>query len=441
MSATDLAPLPEAATAGEPAPAGAASAPQGLPAAPWRPLARLLRWLEQDPARAVAVLGPRARAAAAAMRAARDCGRQRRHAGEASSTPLPLDALRTLADAARQFDARLRARPPGWFAPAPTAVGPALVLQMPALKTWLRESFAQEVARVDGALPAPTAERAREVLMRRCIALGALDDSYLRRHHLLQLLADHGHGQPLLELAQRAAQDWAPPGWAEDWPQVAGLAPDEVAVRALGRALSDVVAPLQAWCSVPKPQAADADPDPAPAPSPAPGPGTAAPAARASRAAPHRARGGAGGSWQPPLQALRRWAGNPRHVLWTAGGAAVAAVGLGLSMHLSGPASARWVTYHDADGTTMSIDPDSIERSGRQLTYRVGIVRRREDSSAVAWFTTDCDTRERRLEAVQHYRGTRFDTAVRREVRGKPVGTWPSGGADVRLLKAACAQS
>ena len=74
------------------------------------------------------------------------------------------------------------------------------------------------------------------------------------------------------------------------------------------------------------------------------------------------------------------------------------------------------------------------------VEQRVAVVRRREDSSAVAWYTADCDTRQRRLESVQHYRGTRFETALRREVRGKPVGPWPSGGADVRLLQAACAR-
>jgi hypothetical protein len=58
----------------------------------------------------------------------------------------------------------------------------------------------------------------------------------------------------------------------------------------------------------------------------------------------------------------------------------------------------------------------------------------------VAVFTTDCVTRERRLETVQHYNGTRYDTATRYEVRGIPAGAWPPTGVDVALLRAACAQ-
>ena len=72
------------------------------------------------------------------------------------------------------------------------------------------------------------------------------------------------------------------------------------------------------------------------------------------------------------------------------------------------------------------------------MGYRVSVVRRREGRSAVATFTTDCATRQRRLETVQHYSGTRYETATRYEVRGSSAGEWPATGIDVALLRAAC---
>lgn len=437
-----MTPAPDTPAARDTPPAGPqpaqvpAAAGPGLTWGQWRQLARLQRWLQSNGPDARAVLGPRAAPAETAMREARALGRQRLLNGEVPGKPLPVDVLSELAAAARQFEARVRARPAGWFAKASTAMTPQLLLQMPALKAWLRDSFALEVSGPDQSLPVPVAERAREALMRRCMALGAPEDTYLRRRHLLQLLNDHGYQLPLLVLARRSARGWAPAGWAGDWQQVAGLDADNEAVERLAGVLSDAASRLRSWNAAHKPPAAPAS-EPAPSPVP-PAPTPRKPAARTRPSAAPRP---STPSWQAALQALRRWAAHPRYVLGTAGVAVVAVVGVGLTLHLSGPASAQWVTYFDEGGTTMSIDPDSIERNGRQLSYRVAVVRRREDSSSIAWFTTDCSTRQRRLETIQHYRGTRFDTALSREVRGKPVGTWPSGGADVRLLQAACAGS
>jgi hypothetical protein len=143
------------------------------------------------------------------------------------------------------------------------------------------------------------------------------------------------------------------------------------------------------------------------------------------------------------MPVILRAAQLPRRVLWGAAGVAVLSVGAGLVLHLNrgnDAAAASWVPFHETDGMTMSIDPASIRRDGRQLTYRVAVVRRSERSSSVAVFTTDCDTRTRRLETVQHYRGMRFETATRYEVRGTPASDWPPLGVDVALLRAACAR-
>jgi hypothetical protein len=132
----------------------------------------------------------------------------------------------------------------------------------------------------------------------------------------------------------------------------------------------------------------------------------------------------------------------PARLLWWAGGTALLAIGVGLALHLrggTGPAAAKWVVFHVSDGATLSIDPASIQRSGTTLTYNVAAVRTKEGRSSIAVYSTDCRTRQRRLETVQHYRGTRFNTPTLYEVRGTASSDWPSFGPDVDLLKAACA--
>lgn len=407
--------------------ADAADAPGGLSAAQWRQLAGLCRWIERDDAAAQALLGPRARPCAQALRHARGVWRQRRSDAQAGSRLPPLPALRALAAAAQRLALRRRQRPAAFYAPATTAIGQGLLLRLPTLKGWLRESFAQEAVVPPGSPPEPAAERAREAVVRECLALCGAQDSYHRRRHLVQLLHEHGYREPLLRLVHRAGRDTVPKGWAEGWEQIAGIDEDSKAIDALLAAMAAAMPALDTWAQEPRP-AAVAPPAAVSGRPPAP----------ASPGQPGAVRTG------QAMPVILRAAQLPRRVLWGAAGVAVLAVGAGLVLHLNrgnDAAAAGWVPFHETDGMTMSIDPASIRRDGRQLTYRVAVVRRSERSSSVAVFTTDCDTRTRRLETVQHYRGMRFETATRYEVRGTPAGDWPPLGVDVALLRAACARS
>jgi hypothetical protein len=144
------------------------------------------------------------------------------------------------------------------------------------------------------------------------------------------------------------------------------------------------------------------------------------------------------------LPLVVRASGLPSWLRWAAAAGAVLAVGLGLVGQLTrsnGAADARWAVHHDADSATMAFDPDSIRREGRQLTCRVGMVWRRNGNSAVVVFTADCLSRKRRIETVKHYRGLRYETATRYEVRGTPAGEWSATGVDGALLRAACTQA
>jgi hypothetical protein len=338
--------------------------------------------------------------------------------------------LATLADAAAQWAARRRKRSPGFYAPATRAIGTGLLLRLPELKAWLHQAFPREAASPPQSPHEDAAHLAREVLMRQCLALSDSEDGFHRRRHLLQLLSEHGYLQPLLRLVQRAAKDWAPKGWADSWEVLAGIGDDERALAAIDRASAAATPALQTWSR--EPATAPASVVAANTAGAAPvANGTATQAAAASRPTPAAA---------PMI--LRAWQ-SPSRLPWVIAGAAVLSVCVGVVLHLwprEGPAAARWVSFHESDGTTLSIDPDSIRRDGRQLTYRVGVVRSRENSSAVALYTANCDTRLRRLETVQHYRGTRFETATRYEVRDASANAWPPDGADVRLLKAACSK-
>lgn len=415
------------------APPGAGAAP-AAPARPrpvtWWPLARLCRQVERGDAAWLGALGPQALPAVKAMRRAQAAWRARRRgpAGPEGKPlpPPPVGALRTAALAAAGAALRVGARPAGFFVPAPTPFGPGLLLNLPQFKDWLHRDFVREAAVPPDAPPEHAAARAREVLLRQCLTLSGVDDSLQRRGHLLQLLRDHGHDQPLLDLVRRAARDGLPRGWAGDWEAIADTHDDHRAIDALRAALGTLVPALDRWCASLNPVA------PVPA-GPAAGP--VASAVSAPRATSEAAR-----SAEPLiLQAARL----PRGLLWAFGGAAVLAVGLGLVAHLTagnGATDARWAVYHEADGVRMAIDPDSIRRDGRHLSYRVGLVWTRENKSAVAVFTGHCGTGRRRIETVQHYRGLRFETATLYEVRGTPAGQWPDTGVDVALLRAACAQ-
>jgi hypothetical protein len=274
--------------------------------------------------------------------------------------------------------------------------------------------------------PDLAAERAREALVRQCLALCDAQDSFHRRRHLVQLLHDHGYREPLLRLVRGAGRGALPKGWAEGWEQIAGIDEDRKAIEALSAAMAAATPALDLWAQEPRP-----------APVAPPGGGADRRAAPAPPEPPSAVRAGSA------MPMILRAAQLPQRTLWAIVAAAVLAVGVGLTLHLTrgnAAASAGWVPFHEADGVTMSIDPASIRRDGRQLTYKVAVVRRSERSSSVAVFTSDCDTRRRRLETVQHYSGMRFDTATRYEVRGTPAGEWPPLGVDVALLRAACAR-
>lgn len=406
------------------------AAPAGPPQAPWRPLARLCRRVERNDPAWQALLGPHAGPAVQALRRAqaawRDHRREPAHGHDTPPRPPPIKALHAAATAAARVDQRVKARPAAFFAPAPKPLGTELLLQLPQLKDWLQRDFVREAALPPDAPRESAVARAREVLLRQCLTLSGVGDSLQRRRHLLQLLHDHAYAEPLLHLVRRAGRDWLPRGWAEDWEAIADVDDDRRAVEALKAALGNLVPAVERWCASLKPAA------PVPA---APASGLAPSAAPARSPTPGPAHTG-----QPLiLQAARL----PRGVLWAVGTTVLLGLGLGLFAHLKGGNGlddARWAVYHDADGETMAIDPDSIRRDGRQLTYRVGVVWTRENKSAVAVFTADCSTRQRRLETVQHYRGLRFETATRYEVRGTPAGPWPATGVDAALLRAACAQ-
>ncbi|MFN9449952.1 MAG: surface-adhesin E family protein [Rubrivivax sp.] len=407
-----------------------ASGSQGLAlsAAQWRALARLCRWIEHDEREAAQLFGPRARAAVKALREAQLARRRRQRGAGSTSRAAPTAVLATLADAAAQGAARRRTRSPGFYTPATQAIGTGLLLRLPELKTWLHQTFPLAAASPPQAPPEAAGARAREVLMQQCLALSDSEDGFHRRRHLLQLLTEHGYRQPLLRLVRRAAKDWAPKGWAENWEVLAGIDDDERALAAIDRACAAATPALQTWSRQPATAPAASVAANTPGTSPVAN-GPATPAAAASRPTPTAA----------PI-VLRAWH-SPSRLQWVIAGAAVLSVCGGVVLHLwprEGPAAARWVSFHESDGSTLSIDPDSIRRDGRQLVYRVGVVRSRENSSAVALYTANCDTRLRRLETVQHYRGTRFETPTRYEVRDASATAWPPDGADVRLLKAAC---
>ena len=398
----------------------------GLSAAQWRQLAWLCRWIERDDANAQALLGPRAQPCVQAMRHAQGAWRQRRGDSQTDKRPPPVRALRALAAAAQRLALRLRQRPETFYAPVTTPIGQGLLLRLPALKAWLRDAFPQAAAVPPESPPDLAAERAREALVRECLALCGAQDTYHRRRHLVQLLHEHGYREPLLRLVRRAGHGTVPKGWAEGWEQIAGIDEDRKAIEALSAAMAAATPALDTWAQEPRP---------APV---APPPGVAAgqqPPASPRRPPEARADGA------KPI--ILRAAQLPRRTLWVVAGVVVLAVGAGLALHLTRgneAAAAGWVPFHEAEGVTMSIDPASIRRDGRQLTYRVAVVRRSERISSVAVFTSDCDTRTRRLETVQHYRGMQFETATRYEVRGTPAPDWPPTGVDVALLRAACAR-
>ena len=415
---------PPPAPALEPAAEPAADAPP-LSFAQWRALVRLCRAVESADPITLRLLGPQARAWAHALREAQAAWR-RRGDPAASPTSPPLPALAAVAVAALGFAQRVRARPVGYFTPPDSALGQGLLLKMPAMKAWLQTGFAQAAAVPADASPAQAVARAGDAVVRQCLALCGADDGFERRGHLVQLLNDHGHREPLLRLVRQAGGAWLPKDWAAGWEQLTGTGQDKAAIDALQAAMAKATPKLARWAQEPKPAA------PPPLAMPA------AEVAATSQAVEHPALAPSAGR---PV--ILRAAQLPRRLLWGCGAAAALALAVGLALHLTagnGVAKARWVIYHADDVKTMAIDPESIRRDGRYLTYRVGVVRSREQRSSVAVFTTDCATTERRLETVQHYSGANYDTATRYEVRGTPAGTWPPSGADVALLRAACAQ-
>ena len=416
----------------------------GLTRAQWGQLARLCRWIERDDPVHRAVLGPKAAPCVQALRAARAAWRQRcRDGADAGGglRPPPVQALRAAAAAIDHVAQRVRQRPAGFFAPATTAIGHGLLLRTPALKAWLRDGFAAEAAVPDGSPPEAATARARDALLRRCLALCGVEDSFQRRRHLVQLLHDHGHREPLLRLVRRAGRGWLPADWAGSWEAITDIGNDRQAIDALEAALGTLTPALVRWQA--DLRATASAPASASSATPAPAAGPEAPRAAPRAAPPADPARTAAAALGAALPIIVRAASLPRRVQWAVGAVVVLALGLGLAAHLTrgnGATDAPWVAYHEADGTTMSIDPASIQRDGRQLTYRVGVAWKREGRSAVAVFTTDCLTRQRRIETVQHYRGTRFETATRYEVRGTPAGEWPAIGIDVALLRAACAR-
>ena len=393
--------------------------------AQWRALARLCRTADAAEPGIGRLLRPQAPQCAQALRRARAAWRQRRGDPLATHQAPPWRALVALAAAAQGLEQRLRARPPGFFAPAGSAIGQGLLLQMPVMKAWLQTGFQQAAAVPRDAPQDEAVARAGEAVVCQCLVLCGAVDGFERRNHLVQLLGDHGHREPLLRLVRRAGRGWLPKGWAESWEQIIGIGQDKAAIEALQAAMAHAAPALNRWAQPPTPAA----------PSPAPLIAEPASASGVSGRLPASAAAG-----MPVILRARHL---PGRVLWGVGAAAVLALATGLVLHLragNGATDALWVVFHEDGRTTMSIDRDSIRRDGRQLTYRVGVVWPRERRSSVAVFTTDCDTRERRLETVQHYSGTRYDTATRYEVRGTPAGAWPPTGVDVALLRAACAQ-
>lgn len=415
------------------APPSPVDVPPGEPAATvphpsfaqWRALARLCRTAEAAEPGIGRLLRPQAPQCAEALRRARAAWRQRRSDPLATNRAPPWRALVALAAAAQGLEQRLRARPAGFFAPAGSAIGQGLLLQMPVMKAWLQTGFQQAAAVPRDAPRDEALARAGEAVVGQCLVLCGAVDGFERRNHLVQLLGDHGHREPLLRLVRRAGRGWLPKGWAESWEQITGVGQDKAAIEALQAAMAQAAPALDRWAQPPTPAA------------PSPAPLVAEPAAASGVSGRWPASGAAG---MPMILRARHL---PGRVLWGAGAAAVLALATGLVLHLragNGATDALWVVFHEDGGKTMSIDPESIRRDGRQLTYRVGVVWLRERRSSVAVFTTDCITRERRLETVQHYSGTRYDTATRYEVRGTPAGAWPPTGVDVALLRAACAQ-
>jgi hypothetical protein len=402
--------------------AQAADAPQ-LSFAQWRTLARLCRSIEAADSTIGRLIGPRALPCAQALRQAHAAWRQQRGDPTASHRAVPVRALAALATAAQGLAQRLQARPAGYFKPAGSAFGHGLLLQMPAMKAWLQTRFMQVAAVPHGAPHVEAMARASEAVVHQCMALSGADDSFERRRHLVQLLQDHGHHEPMLRMVQRAGHGWLPKGWAEGWEQLTGIGEDKAAIDALQAAIAQATPALERWAQEPKPAA---------------GPLTPTPAA-ATPGGPAR-RPGAQPAGLPVILRARQL---PKRWLWGSGAAVVLVLAAGLALHLTagnGASDARWVIFHVDDAKTMAIDPASIRRDGRQLTYRVGVAWTRERRSSVAVFTADCVTRQRQLETVQHYSGTHYETATRYEVRGTPAGAWPPSGVDVALLRAACAQ-
>ncbi len=392
--------------------------------AQWRALARLCRPSVTGEALAGRLLGPKAPQCAQALRRARAAWRQRRNGVPDGHRVPPWRALVALAAAAQGFEQRLRARPAGYFAPAGSPIGQGLLLQMPAMKAWLQSGLPQAAALPPDAPREAAVAGAGEAVVRQCLALCGADDGFERRRHLIRMLDDHGHREPLLRLVRRAGRDCLPKGWAGSWEQMAGLGADQAAIDALTVAMAQATSALDRWAQALQPAA----PSPPPVAAAAGGPGAPG----------HRPALPAGG--MPLILRARHL---PARALWAAGAAAVLAVAIGLALHLRGgndATDARWVVFHDEGGSTMSIDPQSIRREGRQLTYRVGVVWAQEGQSSVAVFSTDCSTRMRRLETLQHYKGTRYETPTLYQVRGTPAGPWPATGADVALLRAACEQ-
>lgn len=422
------------------APALSAEDAARLSIAQWRSLARLCRWVERDEREAAQLFGPRVLGAVRALRQAQAVRRRRRHDRSAVFRAAPFARLAALADAAGRWAVRPGQRPQAFYAPATSTLGPGLLLRLHELKDWLHQHFPLEAAVPPDAAPADAARHAREVLMRQCLALCGSDDGFHRRRHLLQLLSEHGYHEPLLRLVRRATADWAPAGWAADWSVLGGIDDDERTLAEIDQASAAAARALGTWSTQPS----KAPAAPAAAPFASAASADAVPTAARAACTDRTARTAATLPSMDEGPLILRVLQLPSRLRWTVAAAAVLAVGIGLVLHLrggDGPAAARWVVFLEADGTTMSIDPDSIRRDGRLLTYRVGVVRSHENSSAVAVFTADCDRRERRLETVQHYRGTRFQTATLYEVRGTPTSPWAPGRGDVRLLQAACERS
>lgn len=425
---TEAAALGARPTSAAPSPAPDRSAAPANEAPPlsfaqWRALAWLCRTVEAPDALIGRLIGPRAPPCVQALRQAQAAWQRRRGDPAAIHHAAPIRALAALATSARDLAQRLQARPVGYFRPAGHAIGQGLLLQMPAMKAWLQTGFVQAAAVPHGAPHDEALARAGEAVVRQCLALSGADDSFEQRCHLVQLLNDHGHGAPMLRMVRRAGHGWLPKGWAEGWEQITGIGEDFAAISALQAAMAQATPALARWAQEPKPALATT-----PTAEAAPSPGASA-------------RGP--GPLPAGLPVILRARHLPKRLLWGSGVAVVLTLAAGLALHLTasnGASNARWVVFHVDDAKTMAIDPASIRRDGRQLTYRVGVARPRERRSSVAVFTADCVTQQRQLETVQHYRGTHYETATRYEVLGTPAGAWPPSGIDVALLRAACAQ-